>query len=247
VIGLRRLISGQRRALSNDEGGFTLAELSVAILIFGILLTIVSSLYVGTIKGINVAQNVNTNTRQASDMMNEATRMIRAATNNPLPSTGSVLTQPAPAFVSATNESVVIYAYVNLTGSAQQPIMVQFSVNSSRQLIESLWPSTPLTGGYWQFPALTSAPSTVRTLGSVVAPNSGTSTWLFTYLDVNNNPIATSNTGLPTGAVAGALLNTIAAVQITITAQTSLTDATNAVTLENTVGLPNLQLSRSGQ
>ena len=225
-----------RSRAAGDESGFTLMELLIAMLLFGVVIAVASNLYVSTTRSLNVAQNVNQNTRQASNVINESARMIRAATPNPV----SGQATSAPAFVSATNESVLLYAYVNLTGSTQQPIMVQLSLNARRQIVETIWPSTALAGGYWQFPATTTTPTVTRILGGIIGPKSATTPWLFTYLDNTGTPIATSSNVLSTGAIPAATLASIASVQITVTAQTSLSDATNSVTLENTVGLSNI-------
>lgn len=221
---------------ANDDAGLTLVELMVAVLIFGILMSVVSSLYINTIDATSTAEGVDQNTRQASNMMDETARMIREATPNPVQGQ----TDSSPAFVSATNESVELYAYVNLTGTVQQPIMVQFSLSSSRELVEKTWASTSLSGGYWSFPADTTTPATTRTLGGIVAPHTGGSPWLFTYLDDDGNEIVPSSTSLSTGSVASTSLGDVYFVEIDIVAQTGATDPTDSVTLQNTVGLSNI-------
>lgn len=223
------------------DAGLSLAELLVAMMIFAIILAVVSSLYVNTVDAMNTAEGVNQNTREASNMMDEAARMIREATPNPVQGQ----TDPAAAFVSATNESVVLYAFVNLTGTVQQPIMVEFSLDANRNLVETTWQSSSAGGGYWTFPAVTSTPSSVRVLGGAVAPQSGSSPWLFTYLDSNGNEIAPSSTTLSTGAIPAASLQNIAFVQIDITAQASASDPAHSVTVQDTVGLSNVADSGS--
>jgi type II secretory pathway pseudopilin PulG len=238
VIALRRL-AAQRR--EHAEAGVTVLEMLVAVAVFSVVIALISNLYVSTTRALTVAQTTNQNTRQVSNAMNESTRMLRAGTDNPVQ--GQSLNDPA--FVSATNETVVLYAYVNLTGSTQKPIMVRLSVDpTTRRLIETIWPATDLGNGYWSFPAVTSTPSNVRTLAQVVSPHASGAPWTFTYLDANNNAIATSSGTLATGAVAATSLATIAAVQVTLTIQPSLINATHPVTLQNTVGLPNLGLNR---
>jgi type II secretory pathway pseudopilin PulG len=214
--------------------------------VFAIVITLVANLYVSTTNAINVAQNTNQNTRSVSNAMNEVARMLRAGTDNPVPGTGIGTPPPNnPAFVYARNEAVLFYAFVNLTGTAQKPIMVRFQVNSTtRRLTESIWPAIDSGNGYWTFPSESTAPQQTRTLADVIAPRT-TGAWAFTYLDKTNAPIATSPPTASTGTVATAALSAITSVQVSLTTLTALGVTEHSVSLQNTVGLPNLGVNRT--
>lgn len=216
---------------SNDRG-ITIIELLVTFVIVAILSTVVIGAYASTTKALTVANSLNRNTKQAANGMNESSREIRAATDNPISGNTS-----DPAVFQAYTESVVIYAYVNLqSSSAQLPVMVRLRVDpTTRQLIEDLWPGTQNSSGYWTFPATTTAPRSTIILASTVAPQAGTNPYLFTYM-AGTTPLIVPTTGSFTAAQRGS----ITAIKITLTIQGSLTDASRPVTLQNTVGMPNL-------
>lgn len=233
--------------LRHDESGISLIEWIVAMFVFGIVITLIANLYVSTTRAMDNAQNTNQNTRSAANAMNESARMLRAGTDNPVQATGFGTPPPNdPAFVYARNESVLFYAFVNLTGTAQQPIQVRLRVDqTSRQFVEDIWPATNIGNGYWSFPAETTTPQRTRILADAIAPRTGTAPWTFTYLDATNTAIATSAGA--TGGVANVktTLATIAAVQVTLTVLTKTGVADHSVTLQNTVGLPNLGQNRT--
>lgn len=244
---MTRLSRQSLRRLRDDDSGISLVEWLVAMFIFGIVITLIANLYVSTTKAMDNAQNTNQNTRSASNAMNEMARMIRAGTDNPVAATGFGTPPPNnPAFVYARNESVLFYAFVNLTGTAQQPIQVRLRIDATtRRLTEDIWPAISLGNGYWSFPSETTTPQRTRILADVVAPQTGSAPWTFRYLDVTNTPIATG-AGV-TGGVANTAtaLASIASVQITLTILTRLGVTTHSVSLQNTVGLPNLGLNRT--
>lgn len=224
-------------AAGSGERGLGLSELLVAMVLFGIVLAVVSGLFVSTQRNFTLSSNITDNTKAASNGMNEAARLIRAGTENPV--AGQPL--PDPAFVSAANESVTLYAYINLDASVERPIMVRLALDAERRLVESRWAAVSLPDGHWGFPSPASRPDSTRTLAQTVAPHASGSPSLFTYLRSDGAPMAGSDAGLPSDQ-----LSTIASVQVTLTVQASLTNAGNPVTLQNTVGIPNLNLNRTG-
>jgi type II secretory pathway pseudopilin PulG len=233
-LRLLRLRTGSGRR----DGGITLVELLVSMTLLGIVITVVFGLYLSTMRTSDATKNLSNNTKSASNGMNEVARVIRAATDNPV--AGNQLNDPA--FVAITAESVVVYAYINLDSSAQTPVMIRLSLDANRRLIESRWPSTALSDGNWTFPLPTTTPASTRVLANTVSPHVTGSPWLFTYLLADGTALVLPATGAPTADQ----LRTIAAVQVTLTVQASLTDATRSVTLLNTVGVPNLALYRTG-
>ncbi|MFJ8896144.1 type II secretion system protein J [Leifsonia sp. NPDC102414] len=221
-----------RRSLS-DDSGFTIAEFLIAIAIFGLVLAAVAGFFMTATKSFSLNQSVGGNAKTASNGMNEVSRILRAATENPV--SGQSLNDPA--FSSATGESVTVYAYVNLASSAELPVKVTFSLDANRNLIETKYNAYALSPGYWGFSTVASS---TRNLGGAVVTRTGSNPFLFTYLDVNNQPIA-----IPTGGYTTSNLRSIAAVRVTLTVGKSATGDSSNVTLQNTVGLPNLPLARS--
>jgi Tfp pilus assembly protein PilW len=216
-----------------SDDGISLIELLVAMMIVVVLSTIVIGFYTSTVQSLATANTINRNTEQASNGMNETAREIRAATSNPV--AGQQLNDPA--VVQGTNETLVIYAYVGLqSSSAQLPVMVRLRVDATtRNLMEDVWPATQNAAGYWIFPSIATTPTTTRLLAGTVAQQSGSNPYLFTYIAGNAPPLV-----VPTGGFSLAQRNSITSIKITLTIQNSLTNATRQVTLQNTVGMPNL-------
>lgn len=226
-----------RRCDDDRERGLGLSELIVAVVLFGIMLTAVSGLVVSTQRGFATARAISENTRSASNGMNEAARMIRAGTVNPVQ--GHPL--PDPAFVSAATEALTLYAYVNLDAAAPGPVMVRLEVDGQRRLVESRWAATPLAEGNWSFPAPTEPADSIRTLAESVSPGAAGAPALFTYFRSDGTVLPDSVTGVPLDH-----LGSIASVKVTLTVQSSRDGPRNPVTLQNTVGIPNLGLTRTG-
>jgi type II secretory pathway pseudopilin PulG len=220
-----------------------MVELLVVILIMGIVTAMIASFYSSTMKTVHIASALRTNTAMASNAMNELARTIRAGTENPLRNQAL----PAPVFVVAQPNTVVLYAYVNLRSSDQTPVMVRFSVDAERRLIEEKWPAVLDAYGYWAFPAVsqatgkpTQAPASSRVLASAVAlPGNGVAP-LFTYEDVAGDPVTMTSAG-----VSSSVIPDVAAVRVSVAIQGSTADAAARVVLENTVGIPNLGVNRS--
>lgn len=232
-------VLGRLRDLRRDERGITLAELIVAIGLLGIFATVVSALYTSSMQAMSIGRDVHGNSLQASNAMNEISRVIRAGTDNP------VQNQPLnnPAFEVAMADKVRLYAYINLSGSSELPVMIELSV-SNGSLIEKRWPATQNAAGYWLFPAATSTPASTRTIASYVVPSvAAGGTQLFTFVKTDNStiPIPTG----PNGITDATALRSIAAVSIALTVRSSATDSSQQVTLQNVVGIPNLGLART--
>ncbi|MGN6128111.1 MAG: PulJ/GspJ family protein [Leifsonia sp.] len=225
--------------LHRDQSGISLAELIVAVGLLGLFATMVASLYTSSLHAMSVGRDVHANTGQASNAINEITRDIRAGTDNPVQ--GQSLNNPA--FEVAKSDTIRLYAYINLNGSSELPVMIELSVVNGN-LIEKRWAATQNAAGYWLFPSATTPPTSTRTIASYVVPNvAAGGTQLFTFLQTNNTviPIPTG----PNGITDATALRSIAAVQISLTVRSSATDASQQVTVQNTVGIPNLGLART--
>jgi type II secretory pathway pseudopilin PulG len=229
-----------QRRLARSERGIGLTELIVSMALLGIVSLIVMGLYASTMRTVTQARSLSNNTREASNGMNEVSRVIRAATENPV--SGQTLNDPA--FVSTvaapmTGESVTLYAYVNLTSSTQQPVKIRLSLDANRRLVETQWASIVLSPGFFGF---STTPSSAKIMAGAVAAQVAGGPALFTYLLADGTELAVPATGTFTVAQ----LRTIAAVKVTMTLQASAANTQSAVTLQNTVGMPNLPLTRTG-
>jgi prepilin-type N-terminal cleavage/methylation domain-containing protein len=236
------------RAVRADQSGLTLIELLVAVALLGILLTIISGLYVSALRTVTLSREVTANSKMASNAMNESTRAIRAATENPI--TGTLLNDPA--FIVAKPDDILFYAYVNVYAdltTAQQPVMIRLRVDrTTGTYIESRWTGTAASDGKWVFtstpceainvPVGCTAPSLRRTLAATMSPT-GTGNPPFLYLNADGVAIANTSSGL---SPANRLL--VAFVRVSLSVQTSLTDASNPTMLESIVGIPNLGFAK---
>jgi type II secretory pathway pseudopilin PulG len=222
------------RASATDEAGLSLAELLVAIMIFAVLSLVVGGMFVSVTRGVTENKTINGDTRSATNGMTEVARMVRAATENPLlnPPVG---TEPnEPAVLAADVRTVMLYAYVNLDSSAETPVKVQFWVNAQNQLVETRWSATTLVNGHWSF---SSTSMGNRILSDSLVPG----TPIFTYLNAAGTVIA-----IPSGGITLTdTLRSIKAMTVAIAVRSSSVGS-SAVTLKNTVAMPNLGLSRTG-
>lgn len=220
----------------------SLTELLVASIVLMIVLTVAANLFINATKSMGMAAAVNANTANASNGMNEATRVIRAGTSNPV----QAQIMDNPAFVEAKPESVILYSFVGGDRTDPHPVMIHLYLNSQRQLVEDRWAATILAGGYSGFPSpYIGAPGYVspqssRILTTTVAPYRAGTAYLFTYYsDVPGTvPLAAAGTDVPAAALAA-----IVTVKVSLTVQASLANSNSPVTLENLVGIPNLNAS----
>ncbi|WP_092091255.1 type II secretion system protein J [Curtobacterium sp. UNCCL20] len=233
IIAMKQLAARAHR----EERGLTLVELLVAMTLSLIVLTVAGSFLVSSQKASVTASSVSQNTRIASVAMNEMGRVLRAATDNPVP-TGDD-SQYAFQYASAT--SIRFFAYVNLESTLSQPVEVQLTLDPvAKTITETKWVGTAVSGNsaYYSFPlatgaTLTSTPTSKRILASTVA-----STTAFTFSDSDGDPLGAS------GAVAPSDLPNIRSVGVFVAIGSSATDP-NRVTLTNTASLPNIVMGAS--
>lgn len=225
------------RRLLSDEQGISLVELIVAMTLSVLILTIAGSFLISTQRASVTARAVNENTRTASAAMNEMTRVVRSATDNPV-STGD---DPQYAFQYASPTSVRFFTYVNTSSTASQPVEVQLTLDpTARTITETKWAGTAVPySDYFTFPmgsgaTLTASPTSTRTLADSVVP-----TAVFTYWSASNSQLGSSVA--PVGA---SDLPNIRRVTVTVTTGSSASDP-RATTLTNSVNLPNILMGAS--
>lgn len=236
---------------SDRESGFTLVELLVAIVVLAILLTIVGSLFLTSVRTVSASEATGQATGTASNAINELSRVIRSGTPNAV--VGQLL--PDPPFVAATTESLTMYSYVDSytgPGSTQvRPLLVQFSLDGARRLVEKRWVPSTSDPGYFVFPTPVSNPTTTpvysaptRSALTIAGPIAATpsspagSAPLFSYLDADGNTLTPSATGLTSTQ-----LGEVARVLVTIRVAGAASSTRPTVVLQNTVRIPNLGLT----
>lgn len=218
------------------DDGLSLAELLVAMVLLGIVLAMVTGLFVSVAKSVSQSQAVNDSTRVASNASNAMSKVIRVSTN--LAVSGTPVATPAIAF--AGREALMLYSNVDVSSAIgvadrpSRPTRVRFEINAtSRQLTESRWRATE-TGRFWTFAAATTPPSSVRNLdGPFVAPTGSVSP-LFTYLDSASVVVPTP----ASGTLSVADIKRIAFVQVTVSIGSA--GGNTASTIVNTIKLLNL-------
>jgi prepilin-type N-terminal cleavage/methylation domain-containing protein len=224
VSRLRALAVGDARR----DAGLSLAELIVAMMVFGIIVAVVTTTFISLTKATAQARGVDANTRVASNVMNEVSRVVRAARTIPTPGGTE-----ATSFSLATTESLTLTTAVNGADSLTTvPRKVTFGLAADRSLVETTVVGTPLQTDYWQF---VSTP-TKRTLGGAVVTTASSGSPLFTYYDFTG-AVLTPDSG---GALSATQLPAIAAVQVSVTIDRTATRSSQAVTLQTTVSLSNL-------
>jgi prepilin-type N-terminal cleavage/methylation domain-containing protein len=217
-----------------DERGVSLPELLVAVSVFAILATVIVTMFTGFSRSFSADRSTSESTSVAATAMKEITRVIRAGTE--LPVSGSPLNDPV--FASASDDGLEMRAFVDTDAVVPAPVLVRFHVDADARLIEERWNATK-AAGYWTFPA-TGAPY-ARTIAHSLVPGVQSERPLFSYLDASGQPIP-----LVSGAVPVPDLRRIAAVQVTLSVRASARPDVQPVVLQNSVGIPNLGISRVG-
>lgn len=211
------------------DAGVSLAELLVAIMVFGIVMAVATSTFISLTRATSQSRSIDTATRQATNGMDSMARVVRSASNNPVPNSAA----PTPAFSVAGVSELTLISSVNLTGSTTKPQLTTYRVDpATRGLVESTTQSVGVSASasstFWQFTGAT----TSRVLAS---PVRGTATPLFRYYDVGGAEILPAATGYLTDAQE----KSIASVSITLTVGRA-DSATAGVTLSTVAVLSNL-------
>ena len=226
----------RRITLRGDEG-ITLVELLVAIVLLAIASAMILNLFLSTTKAVGTSSSLTQNTRTAANIMDEISRVIRVGNLNLAP--GNVTD---PAVVVAKPESLTIIAYIDSRNLRDpEPVKVEFTVNAARQIVETRWPATRNAEKYWVFSATASS---TRTLPGTIAIPSGANT-LFTYYtpDSTADGLAEGKKIAFTNKTAGLDRSErlkIRSVHVNLVVLGAGDSASTAITVQNMVGIPNL-------
>ncbi|RZS56449.1 hypothetical protein EV141_1913 [Microcella putealis] len=224
----------RRKAWQSDDG-VSLPELLVTMFLTGIVGLIVVSFFVAFTNTFNEDRAASDSTTTAALGMNDLTRIIRSGTE--IPRQNAVLNDPV--FTLASNEEMVIHAYVDTDSDTPAPIRIRFFINADNELVEERFLATQDVAGYWSFASTSQGE---RVIARQLPERQPGQPWLFTYLTA-----AGATFTIPEGASLSVdQRRSVAAVRITLTVQADTTAQAEPVTLRNTVGIPNLGVARVG-
>ncbi|WP_093181939.1 hypothetical protein [Sanguibacter gelidistatuariae] len=212
----------------------SLAELLVTMMLMSLIAILVGTLVTSVSRAFTSDRIANDNTTTAAIAMNEMNRVLRAGT------TISVAGQTTgtPVFLKASATSVTLSAFLDTSAAASQPVQVRFELNvATGELSETRWAAIASSKPNWTFVA---TPTSTRVIArNVTAPTA--STPLFAYLKEDASPWPFTSGELTLDARRG-----VVAVTVSIETQTGPAGKTAPVRIENTIGIPNLSVSRLG-
>jgi prepilin-type N-terminal cleavage/methylation domain-containing protein len=218
--------------VGRSDSGVTLTELIVTIALLSMLLAMVMTIFVTFSTTFSKERSATSNIAGATVAMNELTRVIRSGTENPVASSAA----NDPVFSYAGTERVILQAYLDTSATTPQPVKVEFVITTDRTLVERRWKAQLLSTGYFTFqPTVASERTVVRQISVGTTP-------VFRFFDNKNVEL----TPPPGGTLTLTQRRLVAAVKVSMTIQTDPTGRAKTASLENTVGIPNLGLSRIG-
>ena len=207
-----------------DDGGSTLAEVTIAMLVFGIFAALLSTVSVQTMRLTGESTVRETTVQTASTVMAQVTKDLRTALRVG-PTTGEQVAfacAPAPAAACATATEVVFYS-----GVAPAPVRERLHLSSGVLHRETKVPDTGTTYPDLKYDSTDSTRTTTRKLGAGL-PTQVT----FTYF------LRGSTT--PLSSVASSQLKDIAAVAVRVALDGDGPGRLPPVVLESTVRPYNL-------
>jgi prepilin-type N-terminal cleavage/methylation domain-containing protein len=221
-------IRAARLRLRADDSGLSLIEMLVAMMLSGILLAMVGTLFVTIAKATTSSNQTREASAVAGNAASALSKTIRFAVQNRVQ--GQLALDPA--VVTATPTSLTLYSLADAQAANPAPAMIRYRV-AGPQLLEERWTATD-TGGFWTFAGGT--PSFVRPLGATILASDASP--LFEYLDDTGAELLPGAGGLTAAQRAD-----VRAVTITVRARASSPADAPVAVIENTVGMPNLAYS----
>jgi Tfp pilus assembly protein PilW len=220
------------RRIARDERGLSLAELIVAVVVTLVLLSLVFGFFMIGNKSIVLSRSASIDSGTASNAMNEMSRVVRSGSGLAVKNQ----TFLNSAFLAASQESVTLYSYVDSPTTAARPIIVQFSLDAQRNLVEKRWLPTGTDGDYFLFNGgIAATPTTIRRLGGPIAGTPTGQPQLFTFQSTTGAMTPQSD-----GTILAANLASIVGVQIDVRVNTAASGTVPIpIEMRNTVLLAN--------
>ena len=231
MIALRHRIALRRR-ITGDDSGLGMVELLVAMLLSGIVLALVASMFLNVARATGQSNLTREAAAVAGNIANQLSKTVRFAAQNPVAGT----TVLSPAVVEATPVSLSIISLADANASTLAPSRVRFSVSNGQLFEERLAASN--SNGFWVFSGGVPA---MRSLGGTIVPPSSGQAPLFRYRDAAGTELVPGPTGLT-----AAQRERVAAVSITLRVRSSTSADAPLTVIASTVGMPNLGYAGEG-
>ena len=224
-------MSRLRTLLSGRDRGFTLAEVSITVVILGVVLAGVQTALIMTQRTVSDQSIRVDQTQQGRVAIESVTKILRTAV---LPSqlnatcTGC---SDLAAFIQGTPKSVQFYANINNDRNIVGPSRVTYTVNSSNELIETVQAPDPHAADDFDYQYCTPGPGCVVST-RVLARNMVPSQAVFAYYDKIGN-------SLGTGTLDANKLAQVDSVDVVISTKLNPTSRVPGTTFTSRVSLPN--------
>jgi hypothetical protein len=206
-----------------------MTELLVASALTLVIMTMVGTMFIQTTRITASSNQTRNSTAIAGNVANAISGVLRVAT--PLAKANTALADPP--IVAGEQDSLTVYSLTNADPANPAPLKVTFTLDDG-VLTETRCPAQA-SSIYWTFPSCTGV-TTERTITEGLLAGDDADAPLFTYLDVNDDPIAVGD-----GALTLAQRRAVVAVRVSVTAQATGA-TTDPVVIQNTVVLRNLGL-----
>jgi type II secretory pathway pseudopilin PulG len=215
-----------RNRLASDDG-ISLVEMLVAMMLSGILLALVGTLFVNVARATSESNRTREAATVAGNIANELSKTIRFAVQNRVD--GSVALDPA--VVDAGESALTLLSLADADTADTAPAMVRFTLDGT-QLVQQRWPGVD-SAGFWVFDTTVVPPA--RSLGGDILPPAVGETALFTYFDVAGTELLPGPAGLTPEQ-----RQRVASIAISLRVRSASSEDGPVAVVENTIGMPNL-------
>ena len=228
-----------RRTLRTGQAGISLPELLVAMALAAVVMTLVVTFFATVSRTLSRDAAASSNTETASLGMRELTRVLRSGTEIMVKDNPNL-----PVFLAASAREVTLHSFLDTDAALPKPLRVNFRVTATGELVETRWAAVPVNLTFWEFsPAVESQRVIIRGVAGTVP--------VLRYFNAAGTELVPATTSTPPGGVpvtglSTAQLREVVAVEIRLSVQTDPTGRADAVEMLNTVGIPNLGVSRVG-
>jgi hypothetical protein len=204
------------------------------------VMTLVVTFFATVSRTLSRDASASSNTEGASLGMRELTRVVRSGTEIPVKDSPNL-----SVFLGASAREVTLHSFLDTDAAAPKPLLVNFRVTDTGELVETRWSAVPVNLTFWEFsPTVESQRVIIRGVVGGGAP-------VFRYLDAAGLELVPATPITPPGGItvtglSADQLDDVVAVEIRLRVQTDRTGRADPVEMLNTVGIPNLGVSRIG-
>jgi prepilin-type N-terminal cleavage/methylation domain-containing protein len=212
---------------TTSDGGYTLMEMVVVVMILGIVLAMVQTTLILTQKTVSGSGARVNQTSQANVAISSISKVLRTAVlPSQLSATG--LSAGAAAFIQGTKTSVQFYANINNDANVTGPSQVSYSVSAAGLLTEKIQPPDSHAAGNYNYTYNCSTCAVTRVLARFVS----TTQAMFTYYTKTGATITD-----PT--LTASDLAAVDSVDVVVQVKSSANSTIQPTTLYERVTLPN--------